>query len=153
MRRAQPRIVHVALAVIERRGRLLVGRRLREDTFGGYWEFPGGKRRPGETWRRCLARELQEELGWRLRTARPLMRLFHRHRGRTASFHVFACTMGPGRPRPLAVDALRWVPVARLGRYRFPPANGPLLARLRGRLSRRGRRVIILGTHLKGGSP
>ena len=54
--------VRAAAAVIERDGRLLVGLRLKNDSFGGYWEFPGGKLEPGENVVECLRRELREEL-------------------------------------------------------------------------------------------
>lgn len=63
MRKRPSRVVHAALAVIERRGRYLICRRRQGDFLGGYWEFPGGKREPGESWEACVRREAREELG------------------------------------------------------------------------------------------
>ena len=120
-----------ALAVIERRGRVLICRRRRGGFLGGYWEFPGGKRDPGESWEACLRRELREELGVSVAGVRPLCRLRHRYPGRPVFvFQVFRCRIARGRPRPLSASALRWVAPERLARYRFPPANRGLLARL-----------------------
>ncbi|MBI4342403.1 MAG: NUDIX domain-containing protein, partial [Candidatus Omnitrophica bacterium] len=64
-----------SLAVIERRGRYLICRRRRGDFLGGFWEFPGGKRKPRESWEACLRRELREELGVAVTAIRPLCRL------------------------------------------------------------------------------
>ena len=56
--------IHVVAAVIrDRRGRILLARRTQERDLAGLWEFPGGKREPGETSEAALVRELQEELG------------------------------------------------------------------------------------------
>ena len=126
----QPRVVRVAIAVVERRGDVLICRRRHHDSFGGYWEFPGGKRKPGESWEACLRRELREELGIRVSRMAPFGRLSHRLRQRQAFFRVFRCRLTGGRPQPLAAQALRWVPTRHLRRYRFPPANKPLLDRL-----------------------
>lgn len=57
----------VVAAVIERDGKILVARRKPGMTAGGLWEFPGGKLEEGEAARRCLERELEEELGVRSR--------------------------------------------------------------------------------------
>jgi mutator protein MutT len=124
------RHVQAALAIIERRGRCLICRRRPGGFLGGYWEFPGGKREPNESWTACVRRELREELGVRAMRVTPWMRV--RRRGierRPVLFVVFRCGIA-GRPRPLAAETLRWVPLTRLGRYRFPPANRPILARL-----------------------
>ena len=117
-----------ALAVIERRGRILICRRRPGGFLGGFWEFPGGKRKPRESWEACLRRELREELGIAVTAIRPLCRLRHRYPGRPMfTFQVFRCRITQGRPRPLASVALRWVPARALTRYRFPPANRPLI--------------------------
>ena len=137
MRNLRPvRHVQAALAVIERRGRCLIARRHPGGFLGGLWEFPGGKRRPGERWPACLRRELAEELG--VRAVRPAAFMRVRYldpSGIRVFFVVFRCAIA-GRPRPLAARALRWVPLERLARYRFPPANRAILQRLAARASR-----------------
>ena len=55
-------MVQVVAAVIERDGRILIGRRTARQSHALQWEFPGGKVEPGETPEQALARELEEEL-------------------------------------------------------------------------------------------
>src|SRR5579871_685105 len=58
----------VAGALIDAAGRVLIADRPAGKAFAGRWEFPGGKRRDGESARDALRRELIEELGvesWR----------------------------------------------------------------------------------------
>ncbi|GEM_PF-1341890 len=135
--------VQAALAVIERNGRYLIARRRAGDFLGGYWEFPGGKRLPGESWKDCLRRELKEELGIGARSLTPYMRLRYRYAGRSVLFQVFRCRLAPGRPKPLEAQALRWVSRAQLRRHRFPPANRLLIDRLAGPLPSSVRHAII----------
>ena len=124
------RNLHVAIALIERRGRYLICRRSPNGHLGGYWEFPGGKREPGESWERCLRRELHEELAVRIKAIRTHGRMRYRYADRAISFKVFRCSIASGRPRPLSAQAVRWVPSRRFSRYRFPPADRQLIRRL-----------------------
>ena len=129
-RRRVKRRLHAAIAVIERRGRMLICQRRAEDSFGGCWEFPGGQREAGESWEACLRRELREELGVSVRAIRPYSRMHHEFPDGTVFFRVFRCALARGRPRPLDAQALRWIQARELGRYQFPPANRALIARL-----------------------
>ncbi len=52
----------VIAAVIEKDGRVLIGRRKRGKRHAGKWEFPGGTLEERETYEQCLKRELMEEL-------------------------------------------------------------------------------------------
>ena len=122
--------LYAAVAVIERRGRILICRRHAHDSFGGLWEFPGGKREPGETWEACLRRELREEIGVAVRAIRPYDTMRHEFEDGTVLFRVFRCAIARGKPKALDAQALRWVQVKHLGRYRFPPANHSVIARL-----------------------
>jgi len=54
--------IDVVAAVIERDGRILIARRPAASHLGGLWEFPGGKRHPGESAEAALVREIREEL-------------------------------------------------------------------------------------------
>ena len=58
----EPRQVVVVAAVVERADQILVTQRLAGTHLAGYWEFPGGKTEDGEDHRRCLEREMREEL-------------------------------------------------------------------------------------------
>jgi len=57
------RIVAVK-AVIQKAGRILVVQRAKEDTMGGFYEFPGGGVEEGESMIETLKRELFEEVGF-----------------------------------------------------------------------------------------
>lgn len=139
------RLVPVAVAVIERRGRYLICRRRADDHLGGYWEFPGGKKESGESWETCLRRELREELDVAVGDLRPFGRLHHRYADRQISFRIYRCRLARGRPKPLGAQAVRWVAATQLSRYRFPPADRSLIERLRSEspLPRRRGRAII----------
>lgn len=130
MKRHQVPVVQVAAAVIERNGRFLVSRRRSGEHLGGYWEFPGGKRRPGESWTACLRRELMEELGVTAEPAARLASIRYRYPDRVVRLEVFRCRLHAGTPRPLAVQAVRWVTPAQLRRLRFPPADRSLVHQL-----------------------
>lgn len=54
--------VAVDVAIFDRKGRILLGKRLAEEGFGT-WGFPGGRMNPGEKAEECAQRELKEELG------------------------------------------------------------------------------------------
>jgi len=73
------RRIHVVAGVLfDAPGRVLVAQRPKAAHLGGLWEFPGGKRMPGESREAGLARELAEELGVRVLAARPLIWVEHR---------------------------------------------------------------------------
>ena len=132
--RTPERLLQVAIAVIERGGRILIARRHRrdDDHIGGLWEFPGGKRHVGESWDACLRREVREELGVSLGRLRPMGLLRHRYPTHRVVCCVFRCAIASGRPKPLTAQLLRWVPTRRLARYTFPAANASLVTRLAG---------------------
>jgi 8-oxo-dGTP pyrophosphatase MutT (NUDIX family) len=57
----------VGAVIPDKNGRIYVHRRTPDRTLlPGAWDIPGGHVEPGETFRRALTREIQEETGWRL---------------------------------------------------------------------------------------
>ncbi|MFC5380690.1 (deoxy)nucleoside triphosphate pyrophosphohydrolase [Aquipuribacter nitratireducens] len=58
---------------LDRPTRLLAARRNAPAALAGFWEFPGGKVDPGETAEEALHRELDEELGVRVRTGEEVL--------------------------------------------------------------------------------
>jgi A/G-specific adenine glycosylase len=116
----------VVVAVIaDREGRLLIDRRPGEGLLGGLWEFPGGKREPGETLTGALAREIREELGIGIEVLGKIGAIRHAYSHFRVTLHAYRCRKAGGRVRP--GDALRWVAPADLGNFAFPRANRKLL--------------------------
>jgi A/G-specific adenine glycosylase len=129
--RSRPRR-HVALALVHHEDRYLVARRPPEAHLGGWWEIPGGKREPGEDDRTTVARELLEEVGLELLAARHLVDFSHDYGDRYLTFHCYRCKVfDASRARPLASSELRWVTPRELVELPLPPANAPLIERLR----------------------
>jgi len=124
--------LHIVLALIHHDGKYLVARRKAGQYMGNMWELPGGKREAGEGDRVAVAREVREELGLEVLAARALMDFAHDYGDRYLAFHVYRCRVfNPEDAKPLASSELRWVTPEELVRLEFPPANAPIMARLR----------------------
>ena len=123
--------IDVAIAVVTRGARILICQRKLEDTFGGLWEFPGGKCEAGEQLEQCLARELMEELGIEARVVRKLTEIRHEYPHTLLTLHPYLCELSSGEPQPIESQRVKWVKSQELGRFRFPPANKALLNELR----------------------
>jgi mutator protein MutT len=123
-------VVEVAAGLIQdEAGRYLITRRRPDAHLAGLWEFPGGKREPGETLEECLRRELREELCVDCTVGEPVDAIRWSYPERTVVVHFFRCRLaGPIDPREEQDWA--WVEAARLHDYAFPPADRALVARL-----------------------
>ena len=124
--------VQVAAALVLHEGRYLLTRRKADVHLGGLWEFPGGKREPGESLEECLRRELREELGIEITEPVPFQVIRHAYPEKTVELHFFRCSIKDGQPRPLGCEALQWVPPEELARVPLPPADRPLVETLQG---------------------
>lgn len=123
--------VEVAAAVLrDEDGRILLARRPDEVHQGGLWEFPGGKREPGESLTAALERELREELGIEATRHRPLIRVAHDYGDRHVVLDVHLVQRWRGEPRGLEGQPLAWVEPTELDAYPLPAADRPVLAAL-----------------------
>lgn len=125
-------MIHVAAAVIvNARGEVLISRRHAQAHQGGLWEFPGGKVEAGETALQALRRELHEELGIDLRSARPLIRIPHDYPDKSVLLDVWQVTAFDGEAHGREGQPVQWVPPRRLRDFAFPAANQPIIAAAR----------------------
>ncbi|MFT4247519.1 MAG: Nudix family hydrolase [Pseudomonas sp.] len=126
------RSIHVVAGVIQdARGRILLARRTETRDMPGLWEFPGGKREPGESSEQALVRELQEELGIEAEVGEWLMEVPQLYPDKRLRLEVRRIDGWKGQPRGREGQALTWVSPDRLGRYSMPPADLPVVAMLR----------------------
>lgn len=118
--------VIVLAAVVERSGRFLITRRLKDTHLSGYWEFPGGKCEDGETHEACLLRELREELNVDADVGSELLATYHVYPTRSVQLHFRSCRIH-GEPQPMLGQEMRWVTRAEMRALEFPEADRELI--------------------------
>jgi mutator protein MutT len=126
----------VAIAIIVRAGRVLICQRPEGGSFAGYWEFPGGKREPGESVEACLAREVLEELALLVTPTTALSTIDHDYLRGRIRLHPYVCTCAAGEPQLLACQAAKWIDPQALRAHQFPPANDSLITEVINHLNR-----------------
>jgi 8-oxo-dGTP diphosphatase len=120
-------MIEVAAGLVFRKGQLLITQRRAADHLGGLWEFPGGKREPGESFPDCLARELREELDIEARVLECIFTTTYAYPEKTVLLQFHRCAWLRNEPRALGCQAFAWIGPAALGQYQFPPADARLL--------------------------
>lgn len=121
----------VAGVLRDAHGRVLLAQRGEGRHLAGLWEFPGGKMDPGETPEAALARELFEEIGIRIRAARPLIAVEHDYPGRRVRLEVYEVLDYEGDPFGREGQALRWLSPEAMSAIPMPPADRPVVQALR----------------------
>lgn len=115
--------LEVGCAIIHKQGKLLIAQRHLSDSFGGYWEFPGGKREQAETIEACLVREVSEELGIVIHPERLLCSRVHGTSGHKISLFFFFCRWVSGEPRAIDCKDFRWVSREDIRQYTLLPGD------------------------------
>ncbi|MCL7966382.1 MAG: A/G-specific adenine glycosylase [marine benthic group bacterium] len=122
----------IAVAVLRKEGRVLIGKRPEHGLLGGLWEFPGGKIEAGEAPRQAAARELQEEMCIEATIGRSIAVIPHAFSHFRITLHAFEAAWVSGEPCGRAVTEWRWVRPEELSAYAFPAANRDILAGISG---------------------
>lgn len=125
--------VIVAAAVLIEGGRVLITQRKKGTHLAGAWEFPGGKVEPAEDPRDALVRELREEIGIEAVVGDPVEVTFHKYPEKSVLLLFFAVTRREGSAEPQAIDvaAVKWAAAEALDEALFPPADVPILTKVR----------------------
>jgi 8-oxo-dGTP diphosphatase len=127
-----PEVIEVVAALIQDgEGRYLITRRRGGSHLAGMWEFPGGKREPGEALEDAMRRELTEELSASFGVGEKVETVRWEYPERTVVIHFYRCRLESGTIEPLESQAMDWVTPERLRELDFPPADRELIARLR----------------------
>ena len=93
--------IQVACAIIWRDGQILLSKRHQNSHQGGLWEFPGGKFETGEDPKACLNRELEEELGIRIRDAEFMFQIPWDYGDKAIRLWVYEVFAFDGEPQGL----------------------------------------------------
>ena len=126
-------IVEVTVAIIERGGRYLIGKRAAGKHKAGQWEFPGGKVEPGETAVECLKRELEEEFGVSATVGRRFFNWDFDYKTTVGplKFYSFVCSLENGEFHLTAHDEVKWADAEELERTDLVAADRILAEKLK----------------------
>jgi 8-oxo-dGTP pyrophosphatase MutT (NUDIX family) len=98
--------IRSAGAIVVRDGRVLVIHRTKHDD----WGFPKGKLEPGEDEAAAAMREVEEEVGLRIRLGPPIGEMRYTLADGTPKVTVLFRAEADGEPEPRdGVDEVRWV--------------------------------------------
>jgi A/G-specific adenine glycosylase len=116
-------VIPCGVALIRRGREFLIAQRNPDDTFGSFWEFPGGKKMAEESFEECVVRETAEELGVEIRVEEKFMELRKKYHNRIIWLNFYLCSFISGEPKPIECQKVLWTDVKELKRFKFPPAN------------------------------
>ena len=123
-------MLKVVAAIIERDGRILIGRRKPDQSHPLQWEFPGGKVEPGETPEEALARELAEELAVLKVQGREMARQEFTYPGKDPIELIFYRVESfIGEPKNRVFHEMRWERRSALGALDFVEGDREFLRR------------------------
>ena len=116
----------VTCGIIYKDEKVFICRRKKEKPLGGYWEFPGGKVEPGESYENCLQRELLEELEMNVEVLDHFKTVLHSYDNFKIELISFRCNFTSSRYALHDHDMYEWVAVKDLSKWKLAPADIPI---------------------------
>ncbi len=118
---------HIAVGLIRKGNRILIGKRKESQMLGGLWEFPGGKQQEKESLEATVLREIKEETNLNVKLEKKITTVKHAYTHFKITLHAYECAYISGSASPNTTDEIRWVPITQLKKFPFPKANNKIL--------------------------
>lgn len=122
--------IDVAAAIIRKGNLLLIAQREEDDTLGGLWEFPGGKKEDNESLEECLQREIKEELNVDIEVREFYTQAVGDFETVTIYINFFHCQYLGGEPKAIECADWRWVTVPELPKFPFASLDQDVIQKL-----------------------
>ena len=122
-------VVVVAVALIDKDGRVLIARRPSYKSMAGLWEFPGGKVEKNEVPENAIIREVKEELDIDInnKCIAPLSFSEFDYKEFQLLLLLYVCRRWEGEPRSMEQNEIKWVKANMLRQFKMPPADDSLI--------------------------
>ena len=122
-------ILKVVVGILfNEKGQIFIAKRPLDKSYSGLWEFPGGKIEQNEEPEDALRREMSEEIGINVQSARFLGERFDVKTTHTVHFFIYAVTQFDGQPTALENQPeIRWVSREALNELTLLPANHQII--------------------------
>jgi A/G-specific adenine glycosylase len=127
---------HVAVGIVQRRGKILITRRKPSGLLGGLWEFPGGRVAAGESAEDACRREIREETDIDVRVTAWVAHVDHAYSHFKIGMDVYSCVYRAGKVKLRGPVDYRWIRVDEIDDYPFPGANHKFLPLIKKRVKR-----------------
>lgn len=123
----------VAAALVRSDGNILLQKRPEGKAMQGLWEFPGGKVEGAELPESALVRELAEELDICVlpENLEPATFVTWPLGVRHLSLSLYICREWAGEPKSQEQADIMWVSLSDMATLHMPPADYPLVSRLK----------------------
>jgi len=122
--------IEVGIACIWHDGQYLVQTRPNDKSFAGFWEFPGGKREKGETFRNCVKREILEEIGVKVSVRPHFYQEICHFKNTDLLLRFHRAKILEGKPKPLENQKIDWIKPEDFFTQKFLPTNHKALKKL-----------------------
>ncbi len=125
--------LEIGVACIFRAGKVLIQTRPAGKSFAGKWEFPGGKIENGERARDCVAREIKEELGAKIKVKNMFFKDTHYFDNTILVLLFYRCFPLNNQEefKPQENQQIKWVGTENFAEIDFLPTNYRILKKLR----------------------
>ncbi len=120
----------IVVGIVYKNDKILIDKRKQNALLGGLWEFPGGKKQKGESFKEAVAREVKEETAVDINVGKRLCIVKHVYSHFKITLHAYLCEYTSGAAKALACDAVKWVKPEDLEKYAFPAANVKIIKAL-----------------------
>jgi 8-oxo-dGTP diphosphatase len=126
------KIVKVVGAIIENQhNEILCALRSPEMSMPNMWEFPGGKVEENEDIFSALEREIDEELGCKIKTSKEIFNnTIHEYDTFFINLITIKCKVISGNPTPSEHSKLIWLKRENLESLKWAPADIPVVNQL-----------------------
>lgn len=125
--------INVVAALIVHDGRIFATQRGYGE-WRGWWEFPGGKKEPGETPEEALVREIREELATEITVDRYVTTVEWDYPTFHLSMRCYLCSVVSGSLTLLEHKAAAWLDREHLRSVKWLPADEAILDEIDGLL-------------------
>lgn len=131
-------MIRAVVGILKRNETLLVAQRPEGKPYSGYWEFPGGKVEKNESSQAALERELHEELGIEVVSAKHWFEHTHAYPDKTVVLEMWLVDQFNGEPHSKENQELRWVTIEQMLELNLLEGNIPIMDKIKTLLRQMG---------------
>lgn len=123
--------LEIGVACIFKGEEVLIQTRPEGKSFAGKWEFPGGKIEEGESARKCVYREIREELGINIKVGDMFFKDVHYFDKVVLVLLFHRCKLVGEAPCPKENQEIKWIKVEDFSKTKFLSTNYRILKKIK----------------------